>query len=291
LFCDTIITNKVNLIFKVFMKKQSFLFLAILVFGTVKSNDNNDTHLAFSLAQNAAQGLAQNASQVAVVVDRYQNRYEISMISNRYEIWIPNQHYFLRYLYWLAKNNPHFYLLGIFKDDFNYYIAALSDHIKVLEGKIAKGKNGLQSWGMIKCVGFTGLSVLCGYVWKRVKNTKAQQFRNEALIVSVTGAIVCGIGALYYLDKVSRYTARLHERLERDKQLLQLMQTTKVEADKSRMVDAASQLIDIVSSVVSNTLQNQQLAALPAAEAAVLVGNAAVESAIQTIDNEIEGSF
>ncbi|HLW73407.1 MAG TPA: hypothetical protein VKR54_05155 [Candidatus Babeliales bacterium] len=177
------------------MKINSFCLLPIALFGALQAGINGD-ELIVSFAQNGAYLHSKNEC---------------------YQESLPSEKNLRKRLYWLDQHNPHYFLLDDFQDDFNYYIAVLTDHIKVLENKISQQKNGLSSMAMLRGLGFDAFSTLCGfgaYYGYKIKKDNA-----AGLYCGIMSAIF-GVAAVKNYYKVWRYAERLIARLERDKRIL-----------------------------------------------------------------------
>ena len=220
------------------MQKKIINFLLIVgCIGVVKANDDSG-QLAVALAKTAT------------------NVYGASSQHNQS---LPTQRNLLRTVYWLDKHNPHFYKLHQFQENFDYYIVALTDHIKELEGKIALGKSGLTSWGMVKGIGLSGLSALSGYTayflhqaryMNKGASFHARQNLMEAVVSMSFVSAIFAVVAIQQFHKVARYAERLVERLERDKRLLVNFQNEKPNLSKNHIVSAALKLIEVVAEAV-----------------------------------------
>lgn len=133
-------------------------------------------------------------------------------------------------LYWLDKNNPFFYKLDSFQKDLDYYIAILTEHIKVLENKITTKRSCLKSTGMIYGLFASGLSGLCAYgAYSCYHKAAPQDKLVSSIVVAAMSAVYAGIaGNQFY--RVSRHAERLVERLERDKRILAILEKEKAAA-------------------------------------------------------------
>lgn len=202
------------------MKINSFGLLIIASFGALQAGIDSD-RLIVSFAQNGAYLYAKNEGY-------YQS--------------LPNEKNLRKRLYWLDQHNPYYFLLDDFQDDFNYYIAVLTDHIKVLENKILQQKSGLSSMGMLRGVGFSALSTLCGsgaYYSYKTRNEVAWQGSQGAITTGVYCGImsaVFAVAAVTKFYKVSQYVERLIARLERDKRILADLKREKAAKELKEMM-------------------------------------------------------
>jgi len=222
------------------MHKKIMTFLLISgFFSTIQANNNDSGQLAVALAQTAVQAYG---------------------AADQHSKCVPSQRNFLRQIYWLDKENPHFYKLHAYQENFDYYIAALTDHIAVLKEKKAAGKSGLTSWGMAKGVGLSGLTTLCSYathiLWQARNEidineiTDRQGYMNIVVVMGFV-SVLCTVAAVKQFHKVSRYAKRIVERLERDERLLANFQNEKPNLSKNHIVSAALKLIEVVAEAIN----------------------------------------
>lgn len=202
------------------MKIKSFGWLLLALSGAMQASLDGDK-LMVSFAQNGAYLCATNEG---------------------YSQSLPNEKNFRRRLYWLDLHNPHYYLLDSFQDDFDYYIAVLTDHIVVLENKIAAQTSKFKSMGMVRGVGFSALSALCGVgsycsytgtIWRQ-----SQKEVNSTVGLGIMTAMFATVAANQWY-KVYRHAERLVERLERDKRILDILKREKAAKHLKDMMKAA----------------------------------------------------
>lgn len=151
-----------------------------------------------------------------------------------FEQYLPSERYLRRQLYWLYRHNPRSLELKNFPVD--YFIRLLTDHIKVLENKIAQKKNGLRGNAMIRGTICTAFSLLWGYAayssyGKRLSDS-SQDTIGEVMILSTVSAFLALLAGTQF-DRVYRYAERLLERLDRDKQIRAALETIKFSLDSS----------------------------------------------------------
>lgn len=185
------------------------------------------------------------ADHESLIVSFAQNGAHLYATNEGYKQSLPNEKNFRKRLYWLDKHNPRYFLLDSFQDDFDYYIAILTDHIAVLENKIAQQKSKFTSTAMFKTVGFSALSALCGTGSYYSYATKRHNFwfcKQEAVNTAVSlGLMTAMFGAVAGIEfyKVLHYTERLAERLARDKRILEDLQREKAAKKLKDMMSAA----------------------------------------------------
>lgn len=198
---------------------------------------------------------------------------ELYAAHQNYQKSLPNEKNFRKRVYWLDKNNPNWYMLDDFRKDFDYHIANLIGHIKVLEDKIAQKKSGLRSAALTRAAITSALSALCGYSTYLCHNYRklakydsslgsfcqamgSQNMMNATLSFGFLSAVLA-IVAVQNFDKAYRYAERMLERLERDKRILELLQKEKAAKndETSKVSEAALQLINNLISVVTNFSQ------------------------------------
>lgn len=230
------------------MKNRFFAVLLLVLAVTVRANDD--------------------AAQFAVALARV--GVEAYAADQEHQQSLPNEKNFRKRLYWLSEHNPFFYKLDSFQKDFDYYIAILDRHIKTLEDKAALQKNGLTSGAMRKALISSTLSALSGYATcyflllrnelksgiyhdtmrSALQQSKSTDLMLTAVVFGFTSACLAALaGKSFY--KASRYTERLVERLERDKNLLAALEQEKVVFDSKKAngaVDAA--VNNIVNGIV-----------------------------------------
>jgi hypothetical protein len=164
-------------------------------------------------------------------------------------------------------------MLDDFRKDFDYHIANLLGHIKVLEDKIVQKKNGLRSSAILRGTLTSVLSVLCGYGAYTCNNYRklakldlmeapflraigSQNMMNASLGFGLMSALLAMVAAQNF-DKAYRYAERILERLERDKRILALLEKEKSakKNETDNVSQAAMELINSLISVVTNFSQ------------------------------------
>lgn len=202
------------------MKIKSFGWLFLALSGAMQAGLDSDK-LMVSFAQNGAYLCSANEGY-------YQS--------------LPNEKNFRKRLYWLDVHNPHYYLLDDFQDDFDYYIAVLTDHIVVLENKILQQTSKFRSTAMVRGIGYSALSALFGagsyysYITRNdVRWLGSQEAVNSSVGLGLMTAMFTAVAATQFY-KVYRHAGRLIERLERDKRILDVLKQAK----------AAKQLKDVM---------------------------------------------
>jgi|GEM_PF-3059169 len=221
------------------MKNKALIVLLAVFVGDISASIDGD-QLAIALAEHGA---------------------ELYATHQQYQQSLPNERNYRKKLYWLDKNHPNWFLLADFQKDFDYYIANVANHIKVLEYKLAQKKNGLKSFAMIRGTITAALSILSGYGAKvaicqcRNGNT-SQDMMNVSVGLSL-GAGVFGLLAVQELDKAYRYAERMIERLERDKRILAILEREKATKNNGVAVvtNAAHRLIGSIVDVVTSFSQ------------------------------------
>lgn len=139
---------------------------------------------------------------------------------------LPTEKQSRRQLYWLYAYNPRTLELANFPID--YFIANLTDHIKSLESKIVEQRTGLTSNAMLRGVILSIFSALCGRITydsykKGLNNSEAV---GECIMLSAVSAFLATIAGTQF-DRVRRYTERLVGRLERDKNIRDVLEQIK----------------------------------------------------------------
>lgn len=213
------------------MKNKILALLLAVSMGALKAQNDDAAQLAVALAKVGVEGYIAN---------------------QEYQASLPSEKNYRRQLYWLLKNDPLFYKRGDFKKDFEYSVAIIKNHIEVLQNKIASNQNGLKSNGMYAGIATSALSTLSGVaVYYFLNERKAIQAGGESLLAtkrkseetldmmmfSVSFGLVSVATAALAAQKfykVYRYQARLIERLERDKQLLVILEEEKAGLDKDK---------------------------------------------------------
>lgn len=237
------------------MKNKVFALLLMASVGGFKANDD--------------------AAQLAVTLAQLGT--ETYMANQKHQASLPSRKNLLRQLFWMFEHNPAFYKLDDFRKNFDYYIASLTDHIKVLENKIALKENGLKSSGMFTGLTASGLSALCAYASYFFFNERKNLLVNPGKAIFIVGSnpsldlmfAVVGFGltsALFAAAagkkfyKVSCYAERLVERLERDKKFLAILEEEKALL-VSKKVDnttetAISNLLNSIVGAINSVVKN-----------------------------------
>ncbi|HEX4069340.1 MAG TPA: hypothetical protein VHX42_04535 [Candidatus Babeliales bacterium] len=198
---------------------------------------------------------------------------ELYAAHQQYQQSLPNEKNFRRKIYWLDKNNPNWYLLSDYQKDFDYHIANLIGHIKVLEDKLDQKKNGFHSAAILRGALTSALSALCGYgayvcrqqgelaqadayASQWVRDVVSQHAMDGVVVLGILSAVFAGL-AIQNFDKTYRYVARMLERLDRDKRILNLLETEKATKNDNKNVvsEAALQLINSLVEVITNFSQ------------------------------------
>ncbi len=161
-------------------------------------------------------------------------------------------------LYWLFENNPHFYKMDRFQKNLDYYIAILTDHIKVLEGKIALKRTGFHTANMGQGILAQTLSIVSGYAsyscFNHSKALSNDLLRQESMYAAVGWGVASAMlavvaGNRFY--KVSRYQERLGKRLERDKKVLAVLQQVKADQESKQNSAIKEKVGSVIQSLVT----------------------------------------
>lgn len=216
-------------------KKLLGLLLSVVTVNIVANNDSGELAVV----------LAHSAAQIYIASENHKNSQ-------------PSQRNFLKRIYWMHKNNPHFYKLNAFKEDLDYYLAVLPEHIKTLEDKILTGKNPLTSKSMLKAIITSGIAAACCYssFWFHLQKSNphyaCMTFDLHCGCVGM-GLISAAFGAVAtnYFYKVARYAERLVERLERDRKLLELLSGEKTLQGEFTIDAAAIRLLKVVVEAIN----------------------------------------
>jgi hypothetical protein len=144
-----------------------------------------------------------------------------------YEQYLPSEKNLRRKLYWLYNYNPR--ALEIKGFPLDYFINILTDHIQALEYKILQKRTGLRSGAMLRGTMISAFSALWGYLAHDAytKNLKAGSRDSVEVVILGTVSAILAVCAGTQFDKVYRYTERLFERLERDKQIRAVLERIK----------------------------------------------------------------
>jgi hypothetical protein len=128
---------------------------------------------------------------------------------------LPSERNLRRQLYWLYAYNPRALELQNFPVD--YFINSLTDHIRVLEHKIAAKTSGLRSGAMLRGTILAAFASVWGYAthdtYKKVVKG-SEPFGAVAMLGAVTAFLTACAGTQF--DRVYRHAERMVERLERD---------------------------------------------------------------------------
>jgi hypothetical protein len=217
---------------------------------------------------------AKNNSGDQAIVALAQTGTQLYLAKQEHEGHLPTEKNYRKELYWLTKNNPLFYKLDRFEKNLSYYIAVLTDHIKVLEGKIILKENGLNSSGMRSGAVVSVLSLLSASASASFFNYSkmmsdpicSQECMTAAISLGIVSAAFAGIaGAQFY--KVSRYAQRLIERLERDKKILKDLEQEKAELDIKKANETAEKVNNGLNALVEAFTTAIQGSFVPAAAA------------------------
>jgi len=219
------------------MKNRFLIVLLSAVFSVV--NANNDT----------AEQLTEAFAETGAVLYLAHQEQEKSLQSEKN---------YRKKLYWLFENNPQFYKMDRFQKNLDYYIAILTDHIKVLEGKIALKQSGFHSASMGQGILAQTLSIVSGYAsYSCFQNSKIVQnalLSQESKYAAIGWGVVSAMLAItagnrFY--KVSRYQERLGKRLERDKKILAVLQQVKADQESKQNSAIKEKVGSVVQSLVA----------------------------------------
>lgn len=155
-------------------------------------------------------------------------------------------------LYLLDASNPRYYLIKDFP--FDYYIAVLKDHIKVLEDKIALNEDGAKSSAARKFGVSAGITALCGGMGVYSFYNTIESLDKMLIMVSCGGfSVLFGLLTKDYFHKALSYAERLVQRLERDKRILAILQAEKAAQQANNIAqEAAAQVIEAVKTVLND---------------------------------------
>ena len=207
------------------MKFKSYGWLLLALSGVMQAGVDSDK-LIVSFAQNGAILCAQH--------EGYSNS-------------LPNERNLRKQLYWLDQHNPRYYLLDSIQDDFDYYIAIVTDHIALLENKILQNKSRFKSTGIVRGIGFSALSALCGagayYSYTIPKNDNywgvvSQDAVNSSVGLGIMTAMFTYVAGMQFY-KIYHHVERLKGRLERDKRILDVLKQAKAAKQLKDMMKAA----------------------------------------------------
>lgn len=171
-------------------------------------------------------------------------------------------------LYWQARNNPLFYKLDEFHKDLDYYIAVLTEHIIVLEGKKLLRKNRLKSRAMLLGVIFSGMFCISGrglYSCCERFRFKRSQILSPDFIIPVALplgglSILLAVASVKFFCKAYYCAERVVERLERDKKMLAILQQERATLENKKMNNASEVAL---AGLVDKLCQTVERALLP----------------------------
>jgi hypothetical protein len=143
-----------------------------------------------------------------------------------YAASLPTEKNMRRMLYWLVRNNPHWFMLDRYQKDVDFYITILLDHIKILEAKLLHKINGFSSMALRRGVVITVFGALWGYASCQALHRLSFM---EKVILSVP-ELFLGMIAVENFKKAYYYVERVLERLERDRRILAILE--KIKANK-----------------------------------------------------------
>src|SRR5579863_3579340 len=155
--------------------------------------------------------------------DPYYYNDDLGYDHHHYEHCLPSERNLRRQLYWLYLYNPRILEIKDFPVD--YFIDTLTDHIKVLEHKIAAKQTGLRSGAMVRGTIFAAFAAVWGYAAHEAYKKSlhhAEEF-GSVVILSAVSAILATLAGTQF-DRVYRHAERLVERLERDKTICAVLE-------------------------------------------------------------------
>ena len=137
-----------------------------------------------------------------------------------------------RDLYYAVKGNPYFYKMGDIEGSRDYLIPVLRSHIQRLEQKFQENKPWYKTGSAIKSlVSSTFASCFYFYLYTKIKIMDI-----SFDIASVDDGIVLGLFAaapvfftlvsIGYLNKAVHYKERIMKRLERDENILKILENS-----------------------------------------------------------------
>ncbi len=155
----------------------------------------------------------------------YSNEYS-GYDHHHYQNCLPSERNLRRQLYWLYLYNPR--ILEVQNFPVDYFIDTLTDHIKVLEYKIAANKSGLRSGAMLRGTIIAAFASVWGYVThdtykKFLKGS--EPFGGIAMLGTVSAILAVLAGTQF--DRVYRHAERMVERLDRDKKIRAVLEQIK----------------------------------------------------------------
>jgi hypothetical protein len=126
-----------------------------------------------------------------------------------------------RNLYWWDQNNPLFFKSESFQKDLDYYIAILTKHINVLEGKIIVEQSGLKSKAMgIGLLASIGSAISGGMCF-------SEPGKPQDPIIYAIVCIGLAVVAQNKFSKAYYYQEHVVMRLNRDKRILAILEKEK----------------------------------------------------------------
>jgi hypothetical protein len=177
----------------------------------------------------------------------------------------PTERSFRKRIYWMVKNNPLFYKLDVFQNNLDYYVGIITEHIKVLEAKIERKESCLSSNAMRITALVSVLAVIFNtaaykhYGYSKTILNQSELYIGNTVVFSILGTLF-SVATFFQGKKVYRYSERQVERLERDKQVLELLKVAKEEKEGIKvhsMADRiAGELKTSLSEVIINTINS-----------------------------------
>lgn len=135
-----------------------------------------------------------------------------------------------RELYYAAKGNPYFYKMGDVEGSRDYLIPVLRSHIQHLEQKIQENKPWHKTSSAIKGILCSTFS-LCFYFYLYAKVKTMDVSLNLASVddcialgLFAAPAIFLTLVSAGYFNKAMHYKERLAKRLERDENILNILE-------------------------------------------------------------------
>lgn len=162
-------------------------------------------------------------------------------------------------IYWFNAHNPAFFKLHSIQKDLDYYVTIIKDHIAVLEKKALLNQDEIRDYALRSRAMFSGLfatmfSFMAGYgAYANYKYNGLNPQSSEWVIGSIMFGLVSTFGATMAKEqfiKVYRYAERIIERLERDKQILAILEKEKALKEGKEI----QKTVNKVKNVVENWL-------------------------------------
>lgn len=204
--------------------KKNLLFLLFIGLNSFIAAD--DSAVQYGMAFN------QNGDSQFFAAQEIRQEYYLSERAARHELYYNDIH------------NPHHYKLKDF--NFDYSIAIIQDHIKVLENKVLEGKTYLDSRGLRIGSVIACFSAFMGYNSYKCHTRGDEGFLGLGIMA---GVLATGAGIQFY--KVSRYAERLIERLQRDRRILAKLYEEKAISEKSKLDYVNQAAVNAVAGVVA----------------------------------------